>query len=180
MPTLRIMGVDPGLQVTGYGLVASRGGHCRLLEGGVVRTDAKATLERRLLTIHEAITQVMKDHGPDCVVVEELYAKYAHPRTAILMGHARAMVLLAAGALALPVSGYQASLVKRSLTGNGRASKGQVARMVCQMLGLVCPPDPEDVTDALALALCHASPLRQLGLGSRRRSPLPQFGGGPR
>ena len=156
-----ILGVDPGLQITGYGLIETDHGHYRLVEGGIIRTNEKAALEARLLTIRDGMTTVLKELQPDCVIVEELYAKYAHPRTAILMGHARGMVFLAAGEVGLPVYGYEASLVKKSLTGHGRASKGQVARMVCQMLSLPVPPSPEDVTDALALALCHASPLRQ-------------------
>lgn len=162
---MRVLGVDPGLQVTGYGLIEAQHSQLTLLEGGVIRTDGKAGLETRLLTIHDGISAVMAEFEPDFVVVEELYAKYAHPRTAILMGHARGMVLLAAGKLAIHVAGYEASLVKKALTGNGRASKQQVARMVCQLLSLAAPPTPEDVTDALALAVCHARPMRQ---GARR------------
>jgi len=157
---MRILGVDPGLQVTGYGLIESRGGRQRLVEGGIIKTDGKASLEQRLLRIHEDMAAVMDEFGPTCAVVEELYSKYRHPRTAILMGHARGAVFLAAAQRGVPVLGYAASLVKKSLTGSGRASKEQVARMVCRLLDLATPPTPEDVTDALALALCHASPVR--------------------
>jgi len=157
---MRILGIDPGLQCTGYGLIETGDGCVTVLEGGVVRTDALAPLEARLLTVHEGIEAILREFEPDCVVVEELYAKYAHPRTAILMGHARGTILLAAGRQGIAVQGYAASLVKRALTGNGRATKAQVARMVCQLLALGAPPSPEDVTDALALALCHASPAR--------------------
>lgn len=167
---MRILGVDPSLQCTGYGLIDNEAGQLRLVEGGVIRTNASAALETRLLTLHEGLTGILREYEPDCVAVEELYAKYAHPRTAILMGHARGTVLLAAAERGLPVTGYAASLIKRAITGNGAATKGQVARMVCQLLGLAEPPTPEDVTDALALALCHASPTRQLLLtrGGRR------------
>ena len=157
---MRILGVDPGLQCTGYGLIDTAAGALKLLEGGVIRTAGQAPLETRLLTLHEGVAGVIKEYDPDCLVVEELYSKYAHPHTAILMGHARGMALLAAGQRGVPVFGYPASLVKRALTGNGRATKAQVARMVCQVLALATPPSPEDITDALALALCHASPTR--------------------
>jgi crossover junction endodeoxyribonuclease RuvC len=171
---MRILGVDPGLQITGYGLIEAQGAAVQLLEGGVVRPEPELSLERRLLVLYEGITAVLSEFQPDCVVVEELYAKYSHPRTAILMGHARGTVLLAAAALAIPYCGYEASLVKKSLTGQGRATKTQVARMVCHLLALVEPPSPEDVTDALALALCHASPGRQQFRTVKGRRALPE------
>jgi len=171
---MRILGVDPGLQITGYGLIEAQGAAVRLIEGGVIRPDSDLTLERRLLTLHESIGNIMGEFQPDAVVVEELYAKYAHPRTAILMGHARGTILLAAGQRSIPFCGYEASLVKRALTGNGNATKTQVARMVCYLLGLNEPPTPEDVTDALALALCHASPARQMFERPKGRRALPE------
>lgn len=171
---MRILGVDPSLQCTGYGLIEADSGSLVLLEGGVIRTDAGLSLDRRLLTLHEGIVAVMREFQPDQVVVEELYSKYDHPRTAILMGHARGMILLAAAALSIPYTGYEASLVKKSLTGNGRSTKGQVAGMVCKLLNLPEPPSPEDVTDALALAVCHASPMRSRSVvpTARRRAAL--------
>lgn len=167
---MRILGVDTSLQCTGYGLIEHEAGRLVLLEGGVVRTEATAALEQRLVTLAEAMEGVLGEYDPDCVVVEELYSSYAHPRTAILMGHARGTVLLAAGRRGVPVVGYPPARVKRALTGNGQATKAQVARMVCQLLGLATPPTPDDVTDALALALCHARPARTalLGRGGRR------------
>jgi crossover junction endodeoxyribonuclease RuvC len=171
---MRILGVDPSLQCTGYGLIEAATGSLTLLEGGVIRTDAGLTLERRLLALYEGVSAVMREFRPDQVVVEELYSKYDHPRTAILMGHARGTVLVAAAILAIPYTGYEASLVKKSLTGSGRATKGQVAGMVCKLLGLAEPPRPEDVTDALALAVCHASPMRGSSVitPTGRRAPL--------
>jgi crossover junction endodeoxyribonuclease RuvC len=171
---MRILGVDPSLQCTGYGLIEAGSGSMKVLEGGVIRTDASLSLDRRLLTLYEGIAAVMREFAPEHVVVEELYSKYEHPRTAILMGHARGTVLLAAATLAIPYQGYEASLVKKSITGNGRATKGQVAGMVCKLLDLAEPPSPDDVTDALALAVCHASPLRgnTSVIPSRRRPPL--------
>ena len=160
---MRILGVDPGLRCTGYGLIDHTPEGTQLLEGGVVRTDGDAALEVRLATIASAIRAVLTEHDPDVMVVEQVHAKYKNPQTAILMGHARGVALLAAAERGLEVASYPASLVKRSLTGHGRASKEQVAAMVAHLLELPTPPQPDDVTDALALCLCHASPMRRDG-----------------
>jgi crossover junction endodeoxyribonuclease RuvC len=158
------MGIDPGLNCTGYGVVdRSEKGECRLVEGGAVRTKVSQSLAQRLALIHEGLAAVMEEWGPDLVIVETLYAKYSHPATAILMGHARGVVCLAAQQRGVPVEEYAASEVKRALTGHGRASKEQVAGMVCRLLSLAEAPKPLDVTDALALALCHARPARMGG-----------------
>jgi crossover junction endodeoxyribonuclease RuvC len=156
-----IVGIDPGLKVTGYGVVRKVGGGISLVEGGLLRTDLGAPLEERLRQLHSQLAQVLAGFPPETVVVEDLYSQYAHPRTAILMGHARGVVYLAAAEAGAPVAAYPPALVKRSLTGNGRAPKAQVGRMVAQLLHLGEPPRPEDVTDALALALCHCVPSRQ-------------------
>jgi crossover junction endodeoxyribonuclease RuvC len=166
---MRILGVDPGLNCTGYGLVAHDHPQTVLLEGGVIRTEAKASLEVRVATIAGAIRTIIRELEPDVLVVEALYAKYAHPQTAILMGHARGVVLLAAAERGLEVAAYPASLVKRALTGHGRASKEQVGTMVAHLLGLPSRPEPDDVTDALALCLCHTAPMRR----DRRPGELP-------
>ncbi len=157
---MRVLGIDTGLAATGYGVIEATGGVCRLVEGGVIETAASEALTARLSRIHAAIGQVIEDFSPEQVVVEDLYAKYRHPRTAIMMGHARGVILLAAAERGLAVESYQASLVKRALTGSGRASKQQVRRMVAQVLRLPEPPSPDHVGDALALAICHANPAR--------------------
>ena len=154
---MRVLGVDPGLNATGYGAVETDGGRSRLVEGGIITTSSESPLETRLHEIHEGLCDVMADTRPDVVVVEELYSKYRHPRTAILMGHARGAAFLAAAECDVPVLGYAASAIKRALTGSGRASKEQVQRMVVRLLDLTEAPGPADVTDALALALCHTS-----------------------
>lgn len=154
------MGVDPGLNCTGYGLVDHGLTGTTLVEGGVIRTDPKASLEVRVATLFRGIRAVIADLEPEVLVVEQLYSTYAHPQTAILMGHARGVVLLAAAERGLSVRAYPASLVKRSLVGHGRASKQQVGQMVAQLLDLPEAPRPEDVTDALALCLCHTTPMR--------------------
>jgi crossover junction endodeoxyribonuclease RuvC len=169
MADLRLMGIDPGLNCTGYGVVDRNGkGECRLVEGGAVRTSVSSTLAQRLHLLHEGLTAALVELQPAVVIVETLYSKYRHPGTAILMGHARGVVCLAAQQQGLPVEEYAASEVKRALTGHGRASKEQVASMVCRLLSLAEPPRPLDVTDALALALCHARPAR---LGGPRHLP---------
>ncbi len=156
---MRIMGIDPGLQRTGYGVIDQIDAHrYQLVEGGVICTDADWPLEQRLSAIFEEITQIITELEPEIAVVEKLYSKYRHPRTAILMGHARGAIYLAAAQRSVPLAAYPASQIKKSLTGNGRATKTQVGAMVAEVLGLPEPPRPADVTDALALALCHARP----------------------
>lgn len=163
------MGVDPGLHCTGYGVVDRLpDGRCVLVEGGAVRTSASTELAVRLQRLFDGLSEALADLEPELVVVEALYSSYRHPRTAILMGHARGVICLAAQQRGLAVVSYPASEVKRALTGAGRAGKTQVAEMVCRMLRLAEVPKPHDITDALALALCHASPQR---LEGERRLP---------
>ena len=161
------MGVDPGLSVTGYGIIEGMGARPSIIEAGVIRSADKDPLENRLLEIHRGIDDVIGEFAPSVVVVEELYSKYAHPRTAILMGHARGVICAAAAGHGVPVASYAATRIKNSLTGHGRASKEQVQRMVQQTFGLSAPPHPNDVADALAIALCHHNALRhEAGSGS--------------
>ena len=156
---MRILGVDPGLQITGYGCVALDGSAPRLIEGGVVRSAAQQPLEQRLLELYRGIADVCRELAPDVVVVEDLYAHYAHPRTAIIMGHARGVLFLAAAEQGIPATSYGATRIKKSLTGNGRSSKAQVQAMVQRALSLTTLPEPADVADAIAVALCHANVL---------------------
>ncbi len=174
-PRAYIIGIDPGLKVTGYGVVQKSGDGVVLVEGGLAKTSPGAPLEERLRQLHVQLAQVLESYPPETVVVEDLYSQYAHPRTAILMGHARGVAYLAAAEARAPVVAYPPALVKRSLTGNGRAPKDQVGRMVAQLLQLREPPQPEDVTDALALALCHCVPSREKARRRvGRRTGLPQ------
>ncbi|MGQ9732484.1 MAG: crossover junction endodeoxyribonuclease RuvC [Candidatus Zipacnadales bacterium] len=169
-----IIGIDPGLKITGYGVVRQELGGVTLVEGGLIRTETKALLEQRLQQLHAALSELFSRFHPRIVAVEDLYTKYTHPHTAILMGHARGMAYLAAAEAGAQVVAYPATVVKRALTGSGRAPKEQVGRMVAQFLQLDQPPQPEDVTDALALALCHCVPARErLQRQARRRSRLP-------
>lgn len=169
-PLPRVLGVDPGLNVTGYGVleVTSRGPILR--EAGVVRGQSRGSLTDRLQEIHEGIADVIAETRPCAMALEQLFSHYARPRTAILMGHARGVICLAAVQADVPVSAYHATEVKKTLTGSGRAAKLQIQAAVQRELGLREPPEPHDVADALAIALCHY--YRQPGWIARsRRAP---------
>jgi crossover junction endodeoxyribonuclease RuvC len=153
----RILGVDPGLRTTGYGVIEVRDGGLRLIEGGVLQPNPDAPLERRLLQLHDGMVEVVRATRPDCMVVEELWTAYEHPQTAVLMGHARGVLVLVAGAHALAMHDLAHAAVKRALAGSGSARKAQVKGMVAQLLGLSAPPHPDDVSDALALAIAFAN-----------------------
>ncbi|MCE5251276.1 crossover junction endodeoxyribonuclease RuvC [bacterium] len=152
---MRVLGVDPGLQVTGYGLVVDSSGVPVLVEAGVIRSKPSHPLERRLLDLFNGMKNVIDDLHPDVVSVEDIYSHYNHPKTAVIMGHARGVLFLAAGNAGIPVVSYSATRIKKSLTGAGRASKDQIARMICRVLRCDVIKGPVDVTDALAAALCH-------------------------
>lgn len=153
--SVRILGIDPGLNITGYGVLEVDAGRLRLCEAGVVRGKSKGSLTKRLLEIHEGVCEVIASLHPNAMSLEELYSHYARPRTAILMGHARGVICLAAAKADIPVTHYSATQIKRILTGSGHASKSQVQRAIQRELALAAPPEPPDVADALAAALCH-------------------------
>lgn len=157
---MKICGIDPGLEATGYGLIETTGGQLALVTAGVVRSPTAVPLEARLAAISDGIQALLAAQQPDCLVLEALYSHYDHPMTAILMGHARGVVLLAAAGLGLPVEGYPATHVKKAVTGRGHATKEQMGRMVQVLLNLPQPPSPEDAADALAIAITHAHTLR--------------------
>ena len=152
---MRVLGVDPGLETTGYAVVDATGGQTQVVEAGVVRSTTRHALPRRLSALHEGITAVLAQHHPDTLVLEELYAHYGHPTTAILMGHARGVICLAAEQAKVPVIGYLPTRIKKAITGHGHATKLQMQRMVQRLLSLRAVPEPPDVADALALALAH-------------------------
>jgi crossover junction endodeoxyribonuclease RuvC len=154
---MKILGIDPGLQVCGYAVVEANGLDTKLVEAGVFRSDGKALLEARLNQIADDIDQILKNHKPAQVAVEQLYAHYKHPRTAILMGHARGVILQKCAESGAAVKSYAATRIKKSLTGNGRAGKQQMQRAIRTVLALSELPEPADVADAIAIALCCAS-----------------------
>lgn len=152
-----LLGIDPGLQVCGYAVVNKELLRQTLIEAGVFSTDGKASLQERLGQIAEDIDTVLQTHTPDVVAVEQLYAHYKHPRTAILMGHARGVILQRAAQAGAQVRSFSATRIKKSLTGNGRASKVQMQRAIQTVLNLPAPPEPPDVADAIAVAMCCAN-----------------------
>jgi len=157
-----IMGVDPGLQVCGYAAVDISADSEKLIEAGVISTDESADLSCRLNQIASDMTNLLEKFGPKIVAVEELYSHYKHPKTAILMGHARGVILQQAQAAGAEVKSFAATRIKKSLTGNGRASKEQMQRAIQSTLGLGKLPEPADVADAIAAALCCGHMVRYL------------------
>ncbi|MDD5134066.1 MAG: crossover junction endodeoxyribonuclease RuvC [Phycisphaerae bacterium] len=154
---MKILGIDPGLQVCGYAVIESDGGDVKLIEAGVCKTNAKASLDFRLAQIGQDISSLLKKHRPQRVAVEDLYSHYAHPKTAILMGHARGVILATARSAGAEVKSFAATKIKKSLTGNGRAAKLQMQRSIKTILALAKLPEPADVADAIAVALCCAN-----------------------
>lgn len=156
--TSRILGIDPGLRVTGYGVLEAGLSRPRVLEAGVIRTaerNAKPDMARRVQAVFDGLVEILDQFQPKVLAVEQLYAHYKHPRTAILMGHARGVIFLAAAQRGLRVVSYNATRIKKTITGSGRASKEQIQRTIQRELGLAQVPEPPDVADALAAALCH-------------------------
>lgn len=159
---MRVLGIDPGVHVLGYGVVeASPEGDFKLLEGGVIRTaKAGKELPNKLKLIYTEICNIIKDYSPDVMAVEELFSSYEHPRPAIIMGHARGVILMAAAQHNINVAGYTPNKIKKFLTGNGHADKRQMQLMVQSTLNLPSIPKPPDVADAIAVGLCHLNQIR--------------------
>jgi crossover junction endodeoxyribonuclease RuvC len=148
----RVLGIDPGLVATGYGLLEQAPGRSAVLDTGVIATTTDLAFEARLRIIHEGVRDLLVKHAPDLVVLEDLYTEYKFPRTALLMAHARGVVCLAAGERGVPVLALAPSEVKRAVAFNGAASKIQVQHAIGRLLRLAEPPHPSHVADALALA----------------------------
>ena len=155
MPDQFVLGIDPGLNITGYGVLDVQSSSPTLVEAGVLRTKRSDALPQRLQTLYDALTEVLETFPVQCVAMEDLYSHYERPKTAILMGHARGVLCLAVGKRNVPVYHYAATQVKKMLTGNGRAGKAQVQMAITRQLNLAEIPDPPDVADALAIAMCH-------------------------
>jgi crossover junction endodeoxyribonuclease RuvC len=151
----RILGIDPGLNITGYAVLDQKAGSVQLCEAGVVRSRPSQPLEKRLAEIHDGVCDVLTALQPQVMALEELFSHYKRPRTAILMGHARGVVCLAAAQARIAVQHYAATHVKKMLTGSGRATKLQIQLAVCREFSLQQAPEPPDVADAMAIALCH-------------------------
>jgi crossover junction endodeoxyribonuclease RuvC len=152
---MRILGIDPGLDITGYGLIEQKQLSLNVSEAGIIRTSSKDILSIRLDKIYSHIRDIISSYHPDICVVEQLYAHYRHPMTSVLMGHARGVVLLCCSQNNVRMQEYPAKTSKRAVTGNGNASKLQVQRVVNRVLRLKDAPRPLDITDALALCLTY-------------------------
>ena len=159
---MRILGIDPGLQVCGYACLEMDADKEKLIEAGVIRIDNRQAIEIKLNKIAEDTQSLLENFKPDTVAVEELYSHYAHPKTAILMGHARGVILQRCAQAAIEVRSFSATRIKKSITGNGRASKEQVQKTIQTILSLPKIPEPNDVADAIAAALCCANSINSI------------------
>jgi crossover junction endodeoxyribonuclease RuvC len=151
---VKIFGIDPGSERTGYGCVASDGARHRLVVCGCVTAPARAVFADRLLVIHARLAALLSEHRPDCVAIENIFHA-RNVRSALKLGHARGVALLAASQAGVPVAEYTPAEIKRAVVGFGRAEKRQVGSMVRLLLGLDDVPAPHDAADALAVAICH-------------------------
>lgn len=164
---MRIFGIDPGSIRTGYGCVESDGGRHRFVACGALSTPTGTPLPERLLAIHAGLVEAIALSAPDCVAIENLFHA-RNARSALTLGHARGVAVLAAVQAGLPVVEYTPAEIKLSVVGYGRAEKTQVQRMIMLLLGLDTAPSPYDASDALAVALCHAHLSHGLAAASTR------------
>lgn len=155
---MRVLGIDPGLQRTGYGVLDCAKALItpKLVDAGIIRLTAKTSVAARLVELEAELSELMAECKPQVCAVEKLYAHYAHPMTAILMGHARGVILLCAQRRGIELVELSANRIKKNLTGHGHASKAQMQRSVQQVFKLKDLPEPPDVADAIAIALCAA------------------------
>jgi crossover junction endodeoxyribonuclease RuvC len=157
-----VLGIDPGSVNTGYGVVLAQGSRLAALDGGVIETGANERLERRLTRIHAKVRDLIVEHAPTAMAIEDLFFGQ-NARTAFSVGQARGVVMLSAGLAGVPCYSYTPQAVKQAVCGSGRAEKDQVQRMVGALLSLPEPPQPDHAADALAVAICHANgaPLKE-------------------
>ena len=157
---MRILGIDPGLQVCGYACLETGSAGEKVIEAGVFKTDSSLPAEDRLNQIAEDTESVLRKFDPEIVAVEQLYSHYAHPKTAILMAQARGVILQKCTEAGVGVRSFSPTRIKKGLTGNGRASKQQMQKTIQTVLSLPELPEPDDVADAIATALCCANELQ--------------------
>ena len=162
---MKIIGIDPGLHITGYCMLESNGHNARVVEAGIIKTEGINSFDKKLAEIFSQTGKIIKQFKPDYIAVEELYSHYVHPKTAIIMGHARGMIFIQAAICKAPILSYASTRIKKSLTGNGRATKVQVQRMIRSTLKLKHDFYSADTADAVAVALCHHNAL----LGKKAR-----------
>jgi crossover junction endodeoxyribonuclease RuvC len=160
---VRIFGIDPGSDRTGYGCVETDGSRHRIVICGAISARPHATFPEKLLQIHSGLTALLRECRPDCVAIENLFHA-ANVRSALKLGHARGVAMLAAVEASVPVMEYTPAEIKRAVVGYGRAEKPQVQHMVKLILGLAEVPTPHDAADALAVAICHAHLFKHTGV----------------
>ncbi|MBE7033331.1 MAG: crossover junction endodeoxyribonuclease RuvC [Ruminococcaceae bacterium] len=165
---MRILGIDPGIAIVGYGVVDKEGNRYKTIAYDAVTTKAHTPLEDRLQKVYDGVCEIIKEYKPDAMSIEELFFNN-NAKTALTVGQARGVIILAAVQNHIPVYEYTPLQVKQALTGYGRASKTQIQQMMKSMLGLTEVPKPDDVADALAIAVCHGN--------SMRFNSIKQFGG---
>lgn len=158
-----VLGLDPGLAITGFGLVRGDGQRLKLEEYGVIRTDAGLGMSERLVLLHDALQAVLVRYAPDVAAVEELFFS-TNARTAMLVGEARGVLLLTLAQSGLPIYEYTPMQVKQAITGYGGADKNQIQQMVRLLLSLDALPQPDDAADALAVSICHHHSARMASL----------------
>jgi crossover junction endodeoxyribonuclease RuvC len=158
-----VLGLDPGLATTGFGLVGGDDQGLELVEYGVIRTEAGVALAERLVLLHDAIAELVARSAPDVAAVEELFFS-TNARTAMLVGEARGVLLLTLAQAGLPIYEYKPMQVKQAITGYGSADKNQIQQMVRLLLNLDAAPEPDDAADALAVSICHHHSARVVAL----------------
>jgi crossover junction endodeoxyribonuclease RuvC len=160
---VRVFGIDPGSARTGYGCVQSDGTRHRLIACGAISIPVSNSFPQKLQIIHAELASLLAEHRPDCVAIENLFHA-VNARSALKLGHARGVAMLAAVEAGLPIVEYTPAEVKQSVVGYGRAEKGQVQSMIQLLLGLSEPPTPYDASDALAIAVCHLHKMNLRGI----------------
>jgi crossover junction endodeoxyribonuclease RuvC len=175
---VRVFGIDPGTDRTGYGCVESDGRRHRLVVCGAVTAPAGASFPDKLAGIHRQLTALLAECGPSCVAIENLFHA-VNVRSALKLGHARGVAMLAAQQAGVELFEYTPAEIKRAVVGYGRAEKPQVQQMIKLLLGLDAVPQPHDAADALAVAICHLHQARAValaaGITSRRgAAPAPR------
>jgi crossover junction endodeoxyribonuclease RuvC len=151
---MKIFGIDPGSERTGYGCIETDGRRHRLCVCGALKAPADATFADRLQHIHRGLSMLLAEQRPDCVAIENIFHA-RNVRSALRLGHARGVALLAASVAGVPIAEYTPAEIKRAVVGFGRAEKPQVGQMVKLLLGLETVPSPHDAADAIAVAICH-------------------------
>lgn len=154
-----ILGIDPGIAIVGYGVVEYKGNKFRTIDYGAITTKAHTKLDFRLVSVYDELCEIIHKYKPDAISIEELFFN-TNVKTAITVAHARGVIVLAAAKSGIPTFEYTPLQIKQALTGYGRADKPQMQNMVKIMLNLNAVPKPDDVADALAVAICHAHSAR--------------------